>query len=221
MGPSMRSLRHALDHATLLATTEPPCVQRLLTAGSLVRIRPGEPNENKGLCQPRLPRRAPNPRFGNAAGNIAQISPVMARDWPYAVHEAGHAVVAWALKQTVRRVWIDPENQVRPGGTDAGWPDDPLSYRAICLAGIEAIKILNVVSCGPLGDDDNLRFLNSASGASEADYAILKGEAEALACKHLSKHLEMLKQVAAALAKHRSLDQAAFTTIAEQHGFPA
>ena len=142
---------------------------------------------------------------------------------PYAVHEAGHAVVACALGRPVYRVWINPEE--RYGEAWSGPEDDPPSDsdRTLCWAGIAATEILNAQpASGTLIWGDRRHFFNDLTpGMSWAERNRLAERASTRAQELLSANIEMLRAVADALERHRSLDRTAFYGIANQHGFPA
>jgi ATP-dependent Zn protease len=113
----------------------------------------------------------------------------------YAVHEAGHAVVAWSLGWPVCAVWIAPEGE--RGSTEV--KSEGISREddaAICWAGEEATKLLNVEAPDKLGRGDWERFLNLTSRMEGDELERFRQDACARARKALNENRALLKVLA-------------------------
>jgi hypothetical protein len=91
---------------------------------------------------------------------------------PTAVHEAGHAVVAWSFGLTVAAVWVIADDA--SGGTDIS-PIDHLSLPeqiAVCWGGTAAESVFDCESheYAAFGDHERVMELLEAHGVSEEEH---------------------------------------------------
>ena len=93
-----------------------------------------------------------------------------------AFHEAGHAVVAWALGLPVGDIYV---RQIEEGNGDAQIGcADALSFidrLAVCFAGIRAEEVFDVPQPRGMGDADNLmviRLLEAYRNGKASRFAI-------------------------------------------------
>jgi hypothetical protein len=113
-----------------------------------------------------------------------------------AVHEAGHAVVAWALKRTVQSLSIG-----RDGGCVVKY-DGPVSLIeeiAIRVAGAEATDQLRLPTWELANSKDDFAVAELLEDCSDGDEVHLRVEGLRLARKLLTEHMALLTKLANAL----------------------
>jgi hypothetical protein len=130
-----------------------------------------------------------------------------------ALHEAGHAVVAWSLDAPVKGVYLDLENE--SGHTDADSADlEPVKQIAIWLAGFEAERIFKPPAKPrrALGDRYRVRKILEGNKTPEdtSEGQELREQRRACAEALLRQHEARVRRVAHHLMEHHSIDRVAF-----------
>ncbi len=137
----------------------------------------------------------------------------------YAVHEAGHAVVAQALGRTVCAVWIAVE--CARGGAEIHTEGIALADgAAICWAGQEATDLLNVESPSRLAKGDWERFIGLTSRMDAKEQERLRQDARARARELLRENIKLLKALADALERDGAIDHVTFRRIVDNCAHP-
>src|SRR5690349_16760901 len=135
-----------------------------------------------------------------------------------AVHEAGHAVVAWALGLIVGRLWIDDNG--RSGGmspVDAGQLSI-IDQIAIWMAGQQATDILRIEAPTFIAGKDREEVIKLTSRLPDKAQEQLRAAGQKRAIDILRQHDRMLKDVADALDKAGRIDKATFAEITAGSG---
>ena len=130
-----------------------------------------------------------------------------------AYHEAGHAVVAWALGLPVMTICVRIGDA--GGGTEVG-PADHLSLIeqvAVCSAGSAAEEVFECSAHELASFNDHVTVLKliETNGVSEAEYGpTLRDEGYNCARAYLESHKSKVVKLAARLVECGSVDAAEF-----------
>ncbi len=125
-----------------------------------------------------------------------------------AVHEAGHAIVAWALGLKVRRLCIGEDcNGASCIECSAHLPI--LDRIAVAEAGMAAVELLSAPTSPQAGFSDAVKIGNLLDGYPEEQCKRLICEGRERAKEILACRLTVLAKLADALALSRSLEAAA------------
>jgi hypothetical protein len=130
-----------------------------------------------------------------------------------AVHEAGHAVVAWALGLPVGRLSVNDD--YGNGATDIGdaMHLSVIDQAAICGAGEVATNLLGTPTPRSLASSDHVRMLNLTPGSTIEERQIFRAEGLQRAHELLWANMATLVAVPAELEQAGSMDAAAFENI--------
>jgi hypothetical protein len=112
-----------------------------------------------------------------------------------AYHEAGHAVVAWALGLPVGDVYVRKMGEGN-GGAQIGCAD-ALSFidrLAVCFAGIQAEAVFNVPEPPWMGGADILMVRGLLKGISETRGIVLRDQGRERARDRLVEHTYSLSR---------------------------
>jgi hypothetical protein len=112
-----------------------------------------------------------------------------------AYHEAGHAVVAWALGLPVGDVYVRKMGEGN-GGAQIGCAD-ALSFidrLAVCFAGIQAEAVFNVPEPPWMGGADILMVRGLLKGISETHGIVLRDQGRERARDRLVEHTYSLSR---------------------------
>jgi ATP-dependent Zn protease len=128
-----------------------------------------------------------------------------------AFHEAGHAVVAWALKQLVGDIYIR-EIGAGDGGAEISLAHDVtfIDRIAVCLAGIEAGTVFGVPQPSWAGNADRPMAFNLLIGMPEehSEWLWIRGSARAR--ELLTEYNNNVIRLADRLVEARQVDAAEF-----------
>ena len=128
-----------------------------------------------------------------------------------AYHEAGHAVVAWALGLPIGNIYVR-----KMGEGDGGAPIAcvyTLSFvdrLAVCLAGIQAAFVFNAQQPEGMGGRDIGMVMNLLSGTCETHGAMLRDRGRARASHLLVEHRDHVMRLAERLIHVHHVDAAEF-----------
>jgi hypothetical protein len=139
------------------------------------------------------------------------------RRYARAVHESGHAVMAWALCVPVERLWVD-DDENGGGGTNAGCAPVLIDHIGQYRAGHQATMLLEIDAPKHWSTCDmkNVIELVGRLPSDEASNLIEAGGARAR--ELLKPNLELLKAVADELEKLGAMDSARFLELAKRYG---
>jgi hypothetical protein len=130
-----------------------------------------------------------------------------------AVHEAGHAIVAWVLGLKVARLWIKDTGR---GGSDIECNRDrPVKEQlALAEAGMTANDLLPGMTYPEAGLSDVRKIENLLDGCTdtEAEREQLRSQGCELAREILRKRVTLLLELADALVAAGCLNEAALAT---------
>jgi ATP-dependent Zn protease len=124
------------------------------------------------------------------------------------VHEAGHAIVAWALGLEVLELRIDEDGN----GASCIECDAHLTIVdqiAVAEAGMAAVELLSAPTLPQAGFSDAVKIRNLLDDYSEDQCEHLTYSGRERAREILTRNLTILAQLADALARSGSLDAAA------------
>ena len=134
-----------------------------------------------------------------------------------ALHEAGHAVVAWSLGVTIERIYLDLEN--KSGGVDVP-PASAAHLKLVeqianCFAGFEAEQAFKPPGrkAKALLDCGDIRKILRDNGTPEetSEGQELRERGRACAAARLREHETKVRRVADHLAQHHHIiDRAVF-----------
>jgi len=128
-----------------------------------------------------------------------------------AFHEAGHAVVAWALGLPVDDIYVRKIGE-GDGGAQIGCAD-ALSFidrLAVCFAGTQAASVFNAPQPEGMGDKDISMVMNLLSGTCETHGAMLRDQGRARASHLLMEHRDHVTRLAERLIHVHHVDAAEF-----------
>ena len=128
-----------------------------------------------------------------------------------AFHEAGHAVVAWALGLPVGDIYVRKMGE-GDGGAQIGCAD-ALSFidrLAVCFAGTQAASVFNAPQPEGMGDKDISMVMNLLSGTCETHGAMLRDQGRARASHLLMEHRDHVTRLAERLIHVHHVDAAEF-----------
>jgi hypothetical protein len=136
-----------------------------------------------------------------------------------AIHEAGHAIVAWALGLKVRALSIGEAGSGRSCIEDPSHL--PLSDRiAVAAAGMEATDLLHLSAWDEAGFSDVAKIVNLLDQYSDDEGAHdeMQNSGHALASEILGNRLRLLSDLAEALGREGTLDETALAPFALRDG---
>lgn len=147
--------------------------------------------------------------------------------WPTAVHEAGHAIVAWALGLSVGGLELFDAD-----GAGRSWIEDNTHLEvvdqiAVCAAGIEAVELLDAgafldgAALSQAGYSDHGKIIELLADRPEAEHDGIRHEGHRRARTMLEQNQDRLRAVAEALASAGHLDAEGFRKICVRLAGPA
>ena len=132
-----------------------------------------------------------------------------------ALHEAGHAIVAWCFDVTGGHLYLDCVNQT--GHVDlAGYTHlEPFKQIAIALAGFEAEQTLKPPGSKRRAFDDfhdkvPVILRNNGTSLDEPKGKALRKNGRACAKRRLLKHERQVRAIADHLVQHDYMDRVVF-----------
>ena len=128
-----------------------------------------------------------------------------------AYHEAGHAIVAYALGLRVGDIHINEHDE--GGGTEVCQCDASRSFieqAALRLAGIKAQTLWKKPSTLPLGQKDQEKLLHQGRGLSDACREEIRMRGFELAGEKLERYEGKVKAVAEHLIEHGRMTESEF-----------
>jgi hypothetical protein len=135
-----------------------------------------------------------------------------------ALHEAGHAVVAWSFDITGGALYLDRVN--KSGHFDlAGYAHlEPFKQIAIALAGFEAEQTLKPPGSKRRAFDDfhdkvPVILRNNGTSLDESKGKALRKNGRACAKRRLLKHERKVRAVADHLVEHHYMDRVTFEAL--------
>lgn len=144
--------------------------------------------------------------------------------WATAVHEAGHAVVAWGLGLSVGDLDL-----LDADGAGRSWIEDDahlgtIDRIAVCAAGMEAVAVLDagalldVATLSQAGSSDYRKIIELLDEHPEAAHDTTVDGGHRRARDLLELHLTTLRAVAEALASAGHLETEEFASIVRGQG---
>jgi len=132
-----------------------------------------------------------------------------------AYHEAGHAVVAWALGLAVSRIEIGIGGDNAKGATNVEHDQErPLIDRlALCAAGLEAQKLFGAPTHDLAGWGDYGKIFELLDGFDEEASSALTDDGHKRAYDLLRANMDRVQRIANALMVHGKLDHDAATEL--------
>jgi hypothetical protein len=136
-----------------------------------------------------------------------------------AFHEAGHAVVAWALGLSVGEIEIGIAGDDSAGRSEIGDSSHlPIEDRiAVCLAGLEAQDLFKCPTHDLAGASDFTKIIEMIEGEDEEGKILTEGESKTLqdagaarARRLLIDHTEQVGRLVAALLKSKKINAGDF-----------
>ena len=128
-----------------------------------------------------------------------------------AFHEAGHAVVAWALGLPVDDIYVRKIGE-GDGGAQIGCAD-ALSFidrLAVCFAGTQAASVFNAPQPEGMGDKDISMVMNLLSGICGTHGIVFREQGRARARDLLMEHRSNVTRLAERLVEVHHVDDAEF-----------
>ncbi len=131
-----------------------------------------------------------------------------------AFHEAGHAVVAWALNVAVGDIHVRKVGE-GDGGTQIGCADAlPFIDRlALCFAGIQAETVFDVPQPPGMGDGDICVVLNLLKGLPDRHGKVLRDKGRDRARDLLLEHRDRVIRLAERLNDVHQVGGAEFLSL--------
>jgi hypothetical protein len=168
------------------------------------------------------------------------------QDIRLAVHEAGHAVVAWAVGSWVKKITMEPANGERSPVNDQngryGVPlaethiIHPLSHKKGARSDTDIVAECAVLSAGPIavaaychkdvfygfmhGGGDDFAAMQIRASASEKPLDVLQGFAIETARVLCNKYRLLIYEIASMLLKKREISSESFLSTIAGHGLP-
>jgi hypothetical protein len=133
-----------------------------------------------------------------------------------AIHEAGHAVVMWALGSCVDAVTVEDGGKgcIHISG---GGPTLSIAQEiAIAAAGAAAVELLKAEKWLYASFTDDMKIVELLEGYPEGDANVLRGEGEKLAIDILAANVDLLTALADALDQSGRLAGKELTTFLRQ-----
>ena len=128
-----------------------------------------------------------------------------------AYHEAGHAVVAWALGLPIGNVYVRKMGEGDGGAQIACvYTLSFVDRLAVCLAGIQAAFVFNAQQPEGMGGRDIGMVMNLLSGTCETHGAMLRDQGRARASHLLVEHRDHVTRLAERLIHVHHVDAAEF-----------
>jgi Peptidase M50B-like len=139
-----------------------------------------------------------------------------------ALHEAGHAVVAWSFGVTVGYIHLDLENESGHAQIASTAHLEPFEQIANWLAGYEAEQVFKPPGNGRRAFDDfydKVPKILRENGTSldEPEGQDLRERGRACAESRLRKHENKVRAVACHLVEHHRMDRALFEAMMHEN----
>jgi hypothetical protein len=133
-----------------------------------------------------------------------------------AVHEAGHAVVMWALESGVDALTVDDGGKgcTHPSGGGPTW--STVQEIAIAAAGAAAVELLKAENWHHASFTDDVKIVELLESYPEEDANMLRVEGEKLATDILTANVDLLTALADALDQSGRLAGRELTTFLRQ-----
>jgi hypothetical protein len=133
--------------------------------------------------------------------------------WSAAVHEAGHAIVAWGLGLSVGGLKIFEADGAGIASIADNTHLGTVDRIAICAAGMEAVALLDVGTHWQAGLSDQAKIIELLASRPEAEHDGIRHEGHQRARTMLEGQRDQLLAVAEALGSAGHLDAEAFAAL--------
>jgi ATP-dependent Zn protease len=142
------------------------------------------------------------------------------QEYGAAVHEAGHAIVAWALGLKTIRMAVGIEGDKAAGAAEIedGTHLPLVDQIAICSAGADAQRLLDAPTNETAAFGDMVRIMNLVEDLAEDEGEALRYAGYRRSQELLEMHRASLECLAQALAERTELNQVEIDEILISHG---